>query len=257
VEQVEGDLCEISTWENLPDTVTHVFHLAAVIPWTCAQRAQRSVLADNLLPTARLLERSRGWPGLKQVILSSSVSVYPAGLASLTEDTPVRPEGLYGLAKLAGEELLATLRSAGIAVACLRYSSLYGPGQYAGTVLPTFVRNALGDGQIHVFGTGRRVQDFLHHADAARAALLALRRCADGVYNVGSGQPTSMAELARVVVDVFTGGTGQIIYHPEQPESPGYTVDISKAIGELGFRPAAELRKGLTWLWREMEARAA
>src|SRR5262249_3213724 len=126
----------------------------------------------------------------------------PSGKTLRERWSPLRPATAYGAAKLAGEELLGVLQARGVAVASLRFSSLYGAGQYAGTVLPILAGRARRGLPLHVFNP-RRVQDFVHVDDAARAAWLAYRRRASGVFNVGTGRPTTMAALAEAIVRRF------------------------------------------------------
>src|ERR1041385_6394680 len=75
-----GDLKEKEFWSKLPETITTVIHLAAFIPWKPEQRNDERVVQENRIPIEMLIEHSRRWPGLEQVIYSSSVSVYePTG----------------------------------------------------------------------------------------------------------------------------------------------------------------------------------
>src|SRR5687768_5408227 len=65
VELVVGDLRHGEVWAGLPRTITHVFHLAAAIPWQRGKKAQASVVADNLGPVGHLLEQRQHWPALE------------------------------------------------------------------------------------------------------------------------------------------------------------------------------------------------
>src|SRR5262249_36989077 len=135
-----------------------------------------------------------------RVVYVSSISVYPMGAAPvLHEDLVPKPNTHYGAAKLAGEHLMALAASTQTAVMSLRASSLYGPGQAAGTVLPLFIENAAAGRPIQLVAAGARTQDFLHVADAARGIVDAAASQATGVYNLASGVATSMVELARIV----------------------------------------------------------
>ena len=246
VRTITGDLRDPATWRHSPSTVTHVFHLAAAIERDRDGTHRTELAGDNLTPTAHLVECCRSWPRLRQVIYSSSVSVYGQTTATLTESSETAPHDPYAAAKLAGEDLLHAADLAEVSVACLRYTSLYGPGMYPDTVLPIMIRQALGDGEIVVYGLGRRTQDFLHCYDAACANLLAHQRGAAGIYNIGCGAPVSMAELARTVSRVFTDGRATVRFATNRPEGPpGYSVDITKAGRALGYRPRYQLEAGL------------
>jgi UDP-glucose 4-epimerase len=251
VEFVDGDLRDGTLWAHLPNTITHVFHLAAAIPWQRERKTDAAVILDNLTPLSHLLERSYAWTRLRQIIFASSVAVYGWSAEILYENAPKQPADLYGAAKLAAEDLLLAAAARGIAVASLRYSSLVGHGQYPGTVIPAMVRAARQEQRICVFGAGSRSQDFLHYDDAAEAALLAYRCAAAGAFNIAAGKSITMTQLAELIREVCSSGTAAIEHRRDLPEGdPGFRVDISKAVRELGYRPRFDLRFGLAELSR-------
>jgi nucleoside-diphosphate-sugar epimerase len=155
-----------------------------------------------------------------------------------------RPDTLYGAAKLAGEHLAALAASTGTAVASLRLSSLYGPGQAPGTVLPLFIACAAAGKPIGLVAGGTRTQDFLHVADAALAIVDAAASPATGVYNVASGAATSMRELARLIT-ALPGWTVDIIDRGGIEQSPSVKVDISRARRDWGYAPGIPLAEGI------------
>jgi UDP-glucose 4-epimerase len=252
---IHGDLRDGNLWSRIPDTITHVFHLAAVIPWKPEDKEKASLVADNVTPISHLLERSRSWPNLQQIVYSSSVSVYSPTDKFVHEASPCLPASLYGASKLEGEELLRGIEVQGVRLVSLRLSSLYGQGQYQGTVLPIMVSRARQKQDITIFGDGTRTQDFLHCEDAARALLLCFEKEAQGVYNVGSGTPVTMTELAQTVSLVFSGGETGIVYQPSRADGdPGTRMDISKARRELKYEPQMQIEQGLRKLKEEMES---
>jgi len=254
ITRIEGDLRDRDFWAQIPDTVSHVFHLAAVIPRKAEEIRRASVVIDNLLPLANLIEQGGYWPNLRQVIYSSSVSVYAQTDKFLDENSRCRPANLYGAAKLAGEELLGCLETRGVRTVSLRLSSLYAHGQYEGTVLPMMVSRARQRQNITVFGDGTRTQDFLHCDDAARALLRCFEKEAQGVYNVGSGTPVTMADLAQTVSRVFSDGETKIAYEPAKADGDlGIKLDITKAKHELNYEPQVQLEQGLRQLKEAME----
>ena len=252
VELISGDLRLDKVWRSLPDTVTNVIHLAAAIPWNKRHADRPAVVRDNLDPIARLVHVSAAWPSLRQVVYGSSVSVYTPSGDRLRESSRTEPASVYGAAKLSGERLLDVLAARGVAVASLRFSSLYGAGQYQGTVLPLLAARARRGLPLEVFNP-RRVQDFLHVDDAAQATWLAYRTGARGAFNVGTGRSVSMAILAREVLCTFDHrGASRIVRHPHRPgDDPGLRLDIGRARRELGYRPRIDLARGLKQLANE------
>jgi nucleoside-diphosphate-sugar epimerase len=252
IEVVHGDLRSARVWRQLPSGVTHVIHLAAVIPWNRRHADRPSVVHDNLAPIAQLIDARPRWPGLRQIVYGSSVSVYEPSGARLRESSPTRPPSVYGAAKLAGERLLDVLDHRGIAVASLRYSSLYGAGQYEGTVLPFFADRARRGLPLELFNQAR-VQDFVHVDDAARGTWLACRTGAAGPFNIGGGRSVTMRALGRAVIRAFDAhGTSRIVETAgKDAGDAGLRLDIGRARRVLGYRPRITLADGLAGLARE------
>jgi UDP-glucose 4-epimerase len=251
---VVGDLRDEQFWASLPNEITHVVHLASVIPRQPEEKNLPSLMLDNVLPLNHLLEHSSRWPTLEQIIYSSSVSVYGPSSEFLVEESPKQPADLYGASKLAGEDLLEAFAARGVAAVSLRLSSLYAQGMYQWTVMPLMINRARQKQPLLLFGDGSRTQDFLHCDDAARAIVLSFQKRARGVYNVGAGIPTTMAELARTVSHVFTADTAEISFLRDRVETDsGLKLDIGKATRELGFEPLLQLESGLQKLKLEME----
>lgn len=234
--RVDGDLTEFKTWARLPDDVTNVVHLAAVLP-----PAPDKAFAVNPAMCGHLARRASGWSHLRSIVLASSISVYDPGAEEFSEDSPVRPPTAYGRSKLESERIVEAIPVRSVA---LRFSSIYGSGQEPHTVLPTFVRRALDGVPLSVYGDGSRTQDFVHVEDAARAVALALASEASGAVNIGSGFGVSMVELARTVVRIFGG---RVELDPGRKETaPSVRVCVDRARALLGFSPMFDLERGLS-----------
>ena len=256
VQLIYGDLRETETLANLPTNITHIFSLSATIPWKKNEKFKARIAVNNLAPIANLIEYSRKWRNLRQIIYSSSISVYGQSSHLLSEDSKKEPDDIYGASKLAGEDLLACLEDRGIKVVSLRYSSLYGYGQYPKTVLPIMVDRAIQKKDIFVCGSGNRTQDFLYFDDAAYANLLAYKQEARGVFNIGSGVPITMTELALAINKIFANREAEVVHVPERScRDLGFRIDISKARKELRYDPAIQIENGLKMLRKEMGVR--
>jgi len=137
--------------------------------------------------------------------------------ATVTEDAPMDPRNAYAASKLAQEHLAATwARLTGGRSVALRYHNVYGPRMprdtpYSGVA--AIFRSALENGvPPRVFEDGRQQRDFVHVCDVAAANLLALAASADGPagsalsYNVASGHPHTVGEMAAALASEFGGG---------------------------------------------------
>jgi dTDP-L-rhamnose 4-epimerase len=139
------------------------------------------------------------------------------------EDAPLGPRNVYADTKLAQEHLSASwARSTGGQAVALRYHNVYGPGMprdtpYAGVA--SFFRSALEAGRApRVFEDGAQRRDFVHVRDVAAATAAALEAVAGAgggqgalrAYNVGSGTPRTVGELASALADAY-GGPGPVV----------------------------------------------
>ncbi|CAA7618727.1 hypothetical protein MTBLM5_280007 [Magnetospirillum sp. LM-5] len=162
----------------------------------------------------------------------------------LHEDLTPRPNTLYGAAKLAGEHIVAQASVHGAGVIALRLSSLYGPGQNAGSVLPFFIERARAGQAIEVMAGGARTQDFLHVDDAAEVMVDAAASTATGVYNLGSGNATSMLELARTIAGLPRWNVA-VVDRGGQESAPSVVLDLGKARRDWDHRQRISLAEGL------------
>ncbi|MFE9610775.1 NAD-dependent epimerase/dehydratase family protein [Streptomyces sp. NPDC006012] len=145
----------------------------------------------------------------------------PLAPGLVEEDAPLDPRNVYAATKLTQEHLgAAWARAAGGRVVALRYHNVYGPGMprdtpYAGVA--SLFRSALARGESpRVFEDGRQRRDFVHVRDVAEANVVALTRV-DGLpgggfraYNVGSGEPHTVGEMAAVLA-VACGGPAPVV----------------------------------------------
>jgi dTDP-L-rhamnose 4-epimerase len=171
---------------------------------------------------------------------------------SVTEDAPFDPRNVYAATKVHQEHLCAVwARETGASVTALRYHNVYGPGMPADTPyagVASIFRSALQRGRApEVFEDGRQRRDFVHVADVARANLLALGAGLTGAFNVASGHPRSIGDLAWALRRGAAPGT------PE-PRTTGrfrlgdvrhVVASPGRARRELGFRARVHPDAGL------------
>ncbi len=140
-----------------------------------------------------------------------------AGLApeAIPEDAAVDPRNVYAATKLHQEHLaFAFARETGVAVTALRYHNVYGPRMprdtpYAG-VAAIFAGALAGGRAPRVFEDGGQLRDFVHVRDVARANVLALLGDARGAFNVCSGSPRSVREMAGALRAAHGDGAPEV-----------------------------------------------
>jgi UDP-glucose 4-epimerase len=192
--------------------------------------------------------------GVKRVVFASSASVYgdPEKLP-MHEDDTLSPLTPYCISKRTGEDLLGYYeRRAGLSWIALRFFNVYGEGQkttaYYTSVINHFV-NRLKNGEPPVIdGEGKQSMDFIHVKDIARAVVLAMTsEQSNMAINVGTGIDTTVAELARILIDAV-GVDVEPQFNPRPVLVSRRAADTTRATEVLGFEPSVEVREGMTRL---------
>jgi dTDP-glucose 4,6-dehydratase len=161
---------------------------------------------------------------------------------------PIGPRGVYDEAKRYAEALtMAYHRQQGVDTAIIRIFNTYGPRMrpHDGRAIPTFLRQALTDRPITVFGTGSQTRSFCYVDDLIRG-MIALAESGEHMpVNVGNPNEFTLLELAEAVLDV-TGSKSEIIHEALPTDDPQQRrPDISRANELLGWQPEINLREGL------------
>ena len=238
---------DVATWRHGKPIFNAVFHLAAIVPTSFDSTEAKASFLANVIMTQNAL--SLAVRDEATFIYASSTSVYGVNRnIPLTEDMLPRPDNLYSLGKYVGKGLceVAHIRH-GLAATALRICAPYGPQQRTRTVVNIFLRAALQSRDLTLYGIGERMQDFTYVSDIVQAFWLAYEKRAYGVYNIASGQPVTMHELAETVLSVVTDTKSRIIFsgQPDPQESYRGVFAIEKARCELGYEPRTTLAEGL------------
>jgi len=250
---------DVKTIEDLIKTFKDadcVAHLAALPGLTLCNEKPEEACLTNIYGTHQILEAAKQ-ANIKRVVFCSTAAVYGTPQKTpVTEDHPLRPMNLYGVTKLAGEKLMEAYHANdGLETVSLRFGNVYGVGLYTrwSTVVPKFVRLALENKPLTIYGDGTNSRDFVHVEDICQALELALTQSGVGgeVYNVGC-EPTTIQEIAEVVSDEAEKSIGnrpEITYLPPRAgETKEFTYDLSKIRDGLDFKPEWTIRKGVQQL---------
>jgi len=243
---LQGDVRDIEGISRMvkDNHINAVLHLAARLPAADDFINPLASFDINARGTLNLLHAARV-NKVDKFIYSSSIDVYsePPEYLPVDEKHPTQPRTNYGIAKLAGE-LYANLYAKELKVTILRYSIGYGQGGKATGAVNRFISQALRNEPLTVHGGGRQSNDFVCVGDEVQANLLALKQDRPGTYNIGSGEETSVKELAQAAVQL-TGSTSTTCFVDEASNRPfRFALDISRARQVLGYQPRS-LRQGL------------
>ncbi|MFN2609339.1 MAG: NAD-dependent epimerase/dehydratase family protein [Actinomycetota bacterium] len=196
--------------------------------------------------------------GVDKITFASSGCAYPLNLQTdtsqelyLTEDLvgpPYDPDGMYGLAKVAGELTLRALSTErGIASSSCRYFTVYGPrGVENHAVIAMIARAFIGQDPFIVWGNGEQIRNWTYVEDIADGTILAAEKIDDGsAINLGTMERVRVLDAVQMVLD-YTGHTAQIETHPEMPTGPVNRVaDNALAKTLLGWEPKVLFEDGL------------
>ena len=232
------------------------FHLAAQADVRVSVARPDFDCDVNVIGTINVLEVARAHEA-RVVFSSTGGAIYGECEEPAPETAPRQPLAPYGTSKLAGEEYLATYnRLYGTEHTSLRYGNVYGPRQdphgEAGVVAIFFGRLARGEAP-HIFGDGRQTRDYVYVGDVVAATLAAAER-PPGVFNVGTGEETSVLELFEACRRVSAVDVEPVFDPPRLGELQRSVLDPELAARELGFRAATELDDGLAATWRSIGA---
>ena len=253
VQFVRGDVNDRPKLWSLLQGVDCVYHLAAKVSVPESVLYPREYNQVNVGGTVTLMEAMRD-VGVRRVVFISSATVYGNQPVQPVVETVVpNPRVPYAVSKIAAEYYVKSIGSLwGIETVCLRVFNAYGPGQHIPPVhtpvIPSFLRQAWENGTIVVHGDGNQTRDYVYVDDVVNAMLAAA--AAPDVnkltINVGSGNETSVRELARLAVEV-TGGHPEVVYNPRNEGGISrLCADINLARERLGYEPLIPLVEGLS-----------
>ena len=161
---------------------------------------------------------------------------------------PIGPRGVYDEAKRYAEALtMAYHRQQGVDTAIVRIFNTYGSRMrpHDGRAIPTFLRQALTDRPITVFGDGSQTRSFCYVSDEIDGLI---RLAESGVHqpvNIGNPDEFTLLELAKTVIEV-TGSNSEIVFEALPTDDPQVRQpDITLARDLLGWEPQVSLREGL------------
>jgi UDP-glucose 4-epimerase len=232
-----------------------VFHLAAQADVRVSVEHPVEDADVNVLGTVRVLDASHRLGSAQVVFSSTGGAIYgECDSGPAPETAPLAPVSPYGVSKLAGEEYLRGYnRLYGTKHMALRYGNVYGPRQdphgEAGVV--AIFLGALRRGERpRIYGDGTQTRDYVYVGDVARATLGALGHDG-GVYNVGTGQETSVLELYELCRRTAVSDVAAEHVAARPGELARSVLDPSRAASDLGFQAFVGLEDGLqaTWEW--------
>jgi UDP-glucose 4-epimerase len=251
-----ADIRQQTTMNYLVQRQDVIFNLAGQVSHIDSMRDPYTDLEINCRSQLSLLEACRHNNPSAKVVFAGTRQVYGhVDSLPVTEKHLVRPTDVNGINNAAGEYYHLVYNNVfGVRACSLRLTNVFGPRQLLKHnrqgFIGWFIRLALEDREIQIYGDGRQIRDFVYVDDAADAFLRAgaSDACNGEVLNVGGMQPIAHRDLTELIVSAAGSGRYRFVEWPPEKKA----IDIgdfyadSSRIGEvLGWRPTTALRDGL------------
>jgi len=227
---------------------SYIFHLAAQID---VRKSLSDPLWDegiNIRGTLNLLEAASNAQIKKIIFSSTGGAIY--GEAKLAKETLLpKPLSPYGVAKLTCEHYLRVYSKwKGLPFTCLRYGNVYGPRQdpygEAG-VVAIFCSQLIEGKQPVMYGFGSMIRDYIFVSDIVEANILSIKRGDGGIYNIGTGTPTTVKELFETLKEISGKNIEPKLASVREGEISEIYLSCDRARKELKWKPEIPLKEGL------------
>lgn len=247
---VEGDIRNKTvveqTFSHGIDTVIHLAARAGVRP---SISDPELYISTNIQGTYHLLDAAHRH-GVKTFIFASSSSVY-----GVNQKVPFAEDDLiqatispYAMTKLAGEQMCSNFSHLyGMRCVCLRFFTVYGPGQRPDLAIRKFTESILHDKPVEMYGDGSTERDYTYIDDIVQGVVAALHYQGPifEIFNLGESQTTKLRDLIAEIGKAM-GKQPAIRRLPDQPgDVPRTYANISKARELLGYNPQTKIAEGI------------
>jgi UDP-glucose 4-epimerase len=232
----EAGVDELTNWAKREGlTISQVIHVAGVTPWSTDPD-----FSDDIKMAKTIAKLCNAFDVESLFYFSGWVVYDPEQPNPWTEETPTKPTSEYGKSKLAVEMYLANnLKKTKLVN--LRLTSLYGPGQKSPGLITNLVRDALADNSMNLEAKQTK-RDYLFIDDFVQTikALVQQKYAHNTTFNIGTGESTSVYEVARVIASVckeLTGNDVSIrlapILHESEPRDNKMAIQRAQGLGLL------------------------
>ncbi len=237
---------------EIPEPIDFVYHLASPASPIDYLRLPLHTLKVGSHGTHHMLGVAK-WKRARFLLASTSEVYGDPQVHPQTEDywghvNPIGPRGVYDEAKRYAEALtMAYHRQQGVDTSIVRIFNTYGPRMRPrdGRAIPTFLRQALQDQPLTVFGEGDQTRSFCYVDDLVRGIVALAESDAHQPVNIGNPDEFTLLELAKKVIEV-TESRSEIVFETLPTDDPQQRrPDITRARDLLGWEPEVALADGL------------
>jgi UDP-glucose 4-epimerase len=251
-----ADIRQQSTMNYLVRGQEVIFNLAGQVSHIDSMRDPYTDLEINCRAQLSILEACRNFNAGVKIVFAGTRQVYgKADSLPVSESHLVRPTDVNGINKAAGEYYHLLYNNVfGVRACSLRLTNIYGPRQLLKHnrqgFIAWFIRLAIEDREIQIYGDGSQRRDFVYVDDAADAFLLAgaSDACNGQVLNVGGLEPVAHTELVDLLLRVAGTGRRRFVEWPPDKKAidiGDFYADSTRIRQTLGWSPVTALADGL------------
>jgi dTDP-glucose 4,6-dehydratase len=243
---------DITSHYEVPEPIDFVYHMASPASPIDYARLPLHTLKVGAYGTHNTLGLAK-WKRAR-FLLASTSEVYGDPLVHPQPETywgnvnPIGPRGVYDEAKRYAEALtMAYYRQQGVDTCIVRIFNTFGPRMRPndGRAIPTFMRQALTDKPLTVFGDGSQTRSFCYVDDEIRGLVALMESGVHEPVNIGNPEEYSLLDMAKLVIEV-SESRSEIVFEALPVDDPQVRQpDITRARDLLGWEPEIGLRDGL------------
>lgn len=234
----------------------YIYHLAGQVCHVMSLSNPFPDIEINITGTAILMEACRKFNPEAVVVNTGTRGQYGESVSlPVNEEAPTNPKGIYEISNLTAEKIMKVYNDVHkVRSVLLRLSNIYGPRSQMRHsrfgVCNWFIRLAMDNETIQVFGDGRILRDFVYVDDCVEAIIassLTPEACGE-IFNVGSDVPVSFLDAVKQIIEVAQQGSWQFAeFSPERKaQEPGdFYSNIDKITRVVGWRPKTDFKTGV------------
>lgn len=246
---VNGDIRDYAVLKSALEGCSCVYHLAALTSVVESMDKIEECISINLQGTLNVLKAVQE-NGVKKVCFASSAAVYgDSPELPKTETMRLDPKSPYAITKADGEYYCNLYNDfLGVATVSARFFNVFGerqdPNSAYASAIPIFIKKALGNEPITIYGDGTQTRDFIYVKDIVKALIFLMESSGFGVYNIGYGVKIDINSLVNLIKKSVGSNSG-ISFLPERAGEIRHSFASVAKLMDLGFKPDYALKDGL------------
>ena len=204
-----------------------------------------SAIYDNIEAMSNLIKSCEEIQ-IEKFIFASTNNVYGTKIKNVpfSEEDRLSPDinNKYGISKYIGEKLaMYTLEKK---CCIIRIADVYGPGQNHGNLIKAIISNVENKENIKLYGKGERERDYIYIDDVIRGIEFIYENNLSGIYNLGTGEGTSVKKIVDIVLNLCQNRIGLDYIEAENEDTSKVVLNVEK-LKKLGFNYSINIKEGL------------